>query len=386
LKHSHERKNSPKERRDSFLNLLRRKRIDAAIVSDPRHISYFTGYSTFWPRSTSILILTHGENCLFLGESQASEAKRVFDGRISTFEDYAITKRMIAYGGFVADELSKLLKSEKVLKGSRRIGLEDWNMPYAYVKAVARTSPKTRFTGVTDLILALRKTKGKDELRYISKAAERLETAYEVARSHIAPGRTEIELCRDVMSDSILRHGPFEFSRGDTWVSGVERTVERKGPPTDRIFREGDGIILDLQSVANCYWADGARTYVVGKSNQEQERIFNVILDAKRKAEQLLRPGTVCKEIYDVVAATIRRAGFSGLFPHHAGHGLGLEDQEGPFFIPASKEKLEEGVVCTIEPGIYHPQIGGFRDEDTYIITENGYEEITTPTTKLQTI
>ena len=383
---SHEGKNSPKERRDSFLSLLHSKSIDAAIVSDPRHVFYFTGYSTFWPRSISILIMTRRESYLFLGESRAEEAQRVYDGRISTFEDYAISKRMIADGGYVANELSKFLRNEKILKGTGRIGLEDWHMPYAYVKAVAGASPKAHFTGVTGFIISFRKTKGKDELHYIRKATERLERAYEVARAHIAPGRTELELCRDVMSDSILKHGPFEFSRGDTWVSGVERTVERKGPPTDRTLRAGDSIILDLQAIANSYWADGARTYVVSRSNQEQERILNTILDAKRNAEQLLQPGTACKEIYHVVAKTIEGAGFPGLFPHHAGHGLGLEDQERPFFIPASKEKLEEGDVCTLEPGIYHPRIGGFRDEDTYIISENGFEKITTPTTRLQVI
>lgn len=304
----------------------------------------------------------------------------MYDGQVATFEDYDLGMRMIAYGGFVAKELSKFVKSEKVFRGLRRIGLEDWHMPHAYAKTLALTSPKVRITGVTDLILMFRKTKGEDELRHLRKATERLELAYAFARAHISPGITEMELCRDVMSDSILRNGPFEFTRGDTWVSGKDRTVMRMGPPTDRMLRKGDGIILDLQAVANNYWADGARTYVVGRPNRRQERIFNVLLKAKKNAEQLLRPGAKCKEVYETVAATIERAGYSGLFPHHAGHGIGLEDQEGPFFIPGSKEQLEVGVVCTLEPGIYHPQVGGLRDEDIYIITEQGFEKITIPT------
>ncbi len=379
-----EEKDSPRKRRDAFLNLLRRKHIDAAVVSDFRHVYYFTGYSTFWSRSTSLLILTQAESYLLLGESRAAEARRVYDGHIVTFEDYSLTKRMVAYAGFVAKELSKFLKSERVLKGSRQIGLDDWHMPYAYAEAVALSSPRIRVRGVTEMILSLRRTKGADEIQHITKATERLELAYAVARAHIAPGRTEMELCKDVMSDSILKHGPFEFSRGDTWVSGRERTVVRRGPPTDRIMREGDSIILDLQSVADNYWADGARTYVIGGPSREQERIFNSILNAKRNAEQLLRPGTACKDVYEAVRSTIQKDGYSGLFPHHAGHGIGLEDQEGPFLIPGSHEKLEEGVVCTIEPGIYDARVGGFRDEDIYIITKEGFEKITTPAHGLQ--
>ena len=359
--------------------MLRRKGVDAAIVSDPRHVKYFTGYSTSWLRSLSILILAQGESYLFLGEARAAEAKKVYDGQLVTFENFALNKRMVAYPGFVAEEFSKFLRSERLLKGARKIGLEDWNMPYVYVKGVVAASRRPHFTGVTDMILSLRKTKGEDELRYIRRATERLELSYELARTHIAPGITELELCRDVMSDSILRYGPFEFTRGDTWISG-ERSSGRSGPPTNRMLRQGDNVILDLQAVANDYWADGARTYFVGKPNQDQKRLFQVILDAKKNAEPLLRPGTPCKNVYAAVAGTIEKAGFKHLFTHHAGHGLGLEDQEAPFFIPGSKERLDEGVVCTMEPGIYHPQIGGFRDEDTYIITKDGFEKITTRT------
>jgi len=232
-------------------------------------------------------------------------------------------------------------------------------------------------------ILELRKTKGADELGNLKEATKRLELAYEGARRNISVGKSEAELCRDVMSESILMHGPFEFSRGDTWISGP-RTLEVGGPPTDRKFIRGDTIILDLQAVYNNYWADGARTYIVGEPNEKQNHLFKVIKTAKEKAEALLKPGAACKDIYGTVAREIRAAGYENMFPHHAGHGLGLEDQEAPFFIPGSKERLEEGVVCTIEPGIYHPQIGGLRDEDTYIITADGFEKITRPQPELE--
>jgi Xaa-Pro dipeptidase len=376
-------KNSPRERRESFMATLKRKKVDAAIITDPQHVFYFTGYSTFWPRTVSLLVLTkNSEGHLFLGESRASDAKKVFDGIISVFEDYKLTKRMIAYPGFAAQELSKFLKSSKLLRGFRTIGLEDWHMPHTYVHAITRTASKVRFVGITDLILASRKTKGSDELANLRSATERLELAYKTARENIGVGKTEIELCQAVMSESIRHHGPFEFSRGDTWLSG-ERTLEVGGPPTNRRFREGDSVVLDLQSVKNNYWADGARTYVVGKPNSKQEEIFKTVLEAKRKAESHLHPGGACSDVYKTVASEIEQAGYSGLFPHHAGHGLGLADQEGPFFIPGSKEKLEEGVVCTIEPGIYHPKYGEFRDEDTYIITHDGFEKITTPSVSL---
>jgi Xaa-Pro dipeptidase len=376
-------KNSPSERRRYLATTMRKKKIDAVITTDPRHIYYFTGYSTHLARSLSILILSGVDDVLFLGESRANEAGRVFDGEISTFEDYALNRRMVSYAGSVAQELHRFLNTRKLLKRCKLIGIDDWHFPQVYFDTFSRAAPRTRFVGVSDLILVMRKVKGKDELANLREATNRLELAYKVAEENIAVGKSEIELCRDVMADSILRHGPFEFSRGDTWISG-KRTLDMAGPPTRRKFRQGDSIILDLQAVANNYWADGARTYVIGKPNAKQEGIFNVILKAKSKAEKLLRPGALCKDVYKAVASEIDRTGYHGLFPHHAGHGLGLEDQEGPFIIPGSKERLEENEVCTIEPGIYDSRTGGFRDEDTYIITKDGFEKMTTSPGKLQ--
>ena len=379
-------KDSPRERRQNLSTTLRRKKIDITILSDPKHVHYLTGYSTFWPRQTSLLVLLNdGQSHLFLGQQRENDARKSYDGEIVTFEDYNLNKRMIAYPGYVAKEFAHFLKTRKTFKGKKTIGVEESHLPLAYTQTISATVRGTRFVDVTPDIMHLRTTKGKDELTNLREATKRLEVAYEIAKRSITEGKSEIELCRDVMSDSILRHGPFEFSRGDTWISGP-RTLEVGGPPTDRRFRRGESIILDLQSTYKGYWADGARTYVVGETNEKQRRLFEVVLSAKKKAEALLKPGAKCSDVYNVVAREIARAGYSGMFPHHAGHGLGLEDQEAPFFIPGSKEKLEEGMVCTLEPGIYHPQIGGLRDEDTYLITEKGFEKFTTSPAFLESV
>ena len=379
-------KNSPRERRELFSDLLQRRHVDAAIISDPKHVFYFTGYSTFWPRQSALLILLkHGDSRLFLGHQRVTDAQKCYDGEIEAFEDFNLNKLMVAYTGYVAKELARYLKRSRILKGVRTVGLESWHLPQTYTTAVSVVVGKVKYVEISADILALRKTKGNVEMTNLREATKRLESAYETAKRSIRVGKSEIELCHDVMSESILVHGPFEFSRGDTWISGP-RTLEVGGPPTNRKFSEGDTIILDLQAVYNNYWADGARTYVVGEPNEKQNHLFEIIKSAKKKAEALLKPGSACKDVYRAVAREIDTAGYSGMFPHHAGHGLGLEDQEAPFFIPGSKEKLEEGVVCTIEPGIYHPQIGGLRDEDTYIITSDGFEKITTSPATLESL
>jgi Xaa-Pro aminopeptidase len=94
------------------------------------------------------------------------------------------------------------------------------------------------------------------------------------------------------------------------------------------------------------------------------------------KGEALLRPDVRGCDIYEAVREEIVTAGYGQYSPDHVGHGIGLEDQEPPFFLPCSKDELEEGVVCAIEPSIFEPNTGGIRIEDNYIITRDGYEKI----------
>jgi Xaa-Pro dipeptidase len=390
-------KNSPQERRQYFLDKLNRKSIDAAIITDPRHVYYFTGYSTvFFARETAILILTSDhDNYLFVnsgffsfvrGKEGATSAKKVFEDRVSVFVDYDLQTRMIAYQGYVAKELSKFLSRSKILRGKKVIGLENWHIPLTYFEAISKVISRSRCREISNLILYCRRTKGNDELANLREAARRLDMVFQTAKNSIEAGKSEMELCRDLTSDSILKYGPYEgLSRGGNWLSG-ERTLEIGGPPSERRFVFGDGVLLDLVALCNNYWADGARTYIVGKPSQDQEHIFNIILSAKEKGEEVLRPGTMCRDVYNAVAGEIEKAGYIKLFPHHAGHGIGLEVQEGPFFIPACKEELREGDVVTLEPGIYHPKIGGFRHEDMYIITRDGHQKITTSSSKLEEV
>jgi Xaa-Pro dipeptidase len=367
-------KNTPKERRGCLIEELAKIGIDLAIISEPRHVYYLTGFTTRKLRYVTFLILNiDSGSSLFLGESEAAAARAVFDEALSTYEDYAVGKRMVAYADFVARELSTKLAEMKV-SNLTEIGIEDWHLPQAYATAVSRTLSITQFIPISNILLSLRKTKGKDELASIREAAQRLDIAYGVAKPRATVGRSEMDLYREVNSEFFNRFGPDDLAKGE--YSSGERTLGLGWPPTHKTIRDGETIILDLQTSSANYWADTARTFVAGKSSEKQERILSVLLEAKRKAEALLKPGTKGKEIHRAVFQEISNAGYAGLFPHQAGHGLGLEDQEPPFFLPSSEDQLEEGVACAIEPGIYEPSVGGIRIEDNYIITKDGFETI----------
>ncbi len=380
-------KDSPRERLDLLNKHLEDRQIDLALISDPKHIFYFAGLLTFKFRFTSFLLVNarNGKSTIFLGKSEEEKARKVFNGEIETFEDYNLNQRMIAYPNFVSEEFDKKLGSvikESVRNGNeKRVGIEFWHLPRQYVLAIERQFGRdAALDNLSEYVLSLRKTKGSDEIKDHQASTARLDFAYKVAKENTMIGRTENEVYREVNYSVTKEFGPFSFAEmhniiGD-YVSGP-RTLEMGGPPTGRKLRRGDAVILDLQACVHGHWSDLARTFIVKKkANEKQKKLFNAIVHAKKKAEELLKPGTVCADIYRSISKEIRNAGYSDFLPHHAGHGLGLEDQEPPFFLPFSQDRLEPGVVCALEPGIYSKEASGMRFEDNYIVTEDGYEKL----------
>jgi Xaa-Pro aminopeptidase len=366
--------NSPKERRNWFSeSILAKENIDLAVISDPKHICYFTGFRIPKQRFVSLLFLSSdGKESMFAGASERDNIGRTFEGTIDTYVDYDLQKRMVAYPNFIADELKSVVEKIVGRKNSnRKIGIEKWHLPRVYADLLETNGP---FLDISGQILEMRKSKGSDEILKIGKACKILDNAYRIAKSSVRNGATELEIFADVQAGLCERAGEVQIATGD-YVSGP-RSIINSGPPTARKLRSGETVIFDLQTCYEGYWADTARTLTVGRPNKRQIAVLGVLRKAKSEAEKLLRPGTRARDIYGAVFQTLREAGLHKTLNHHAGHGIGLDDQEPPFFLPNSDELLEEGMVCTLEPGVYEKGIGGIRIEDNYVISKGGCRKI----------
>ena len=119
------------------------------------------------------------------------------------------------------------------------------------------------------------------------------------------------------------------------------------------------------------------RTVAVGAVTEEQRRIYEIVLEAQKRAIDAVRPGKPCKEVDAVAREYIASQGYGGCFGHGLGHSLGLEIHEDPRFNQVCGDPLEEGVVITVEPGIYLPGKFGVRIEDMVVVTKTGCEDLT---------
>jgi Xaa-Pro dipeptidase len=369
--------NSPKERRESFASRLARRKIDIAVISNPLHVFYFTGFFTGRLRFTSFLIVkSDGESSMVLGESELSALEKVFDGNTFPFVDYNVDQRMIVYPAFAARQLAGSIRTigRKIHPKPRSIGIEDWHLGQIHLSLISRAFQRVKQVPISEMLLNMRKIKGRDEIECVADAARRLDRAYSVSSPEVKKGNSEVDLYNAANAEFVMRYGPSARALGD-YVSG-SRAIEMGGPPTRRKIKSGETVILDLQTASDGYWADTARTFVAGRPSANQENALEVVLKAKRKAESVLHPGTKGKEVYKVVSAEISKSGLSVKLPHHAGHGIGLEDQEPPFFLSNSEEVLREGMVVALEPGVYARSSGGIRVEDDYVIERDGFTRL----------
>ncbi len=371
---------APRKRFERLYGIVQQKDLEIAVISDPKDIYYFTGFSTspilFLP--TYLFVFKDGSTTLVTGVTDASIAGQTYGGEIATYANYDLKERMLAYPGYVAGEVRKLLSQKN--PSLRRLGIESWNLPHAILHSIksGTRANDVRLVDLSESVQQFRATKDQDEINSIRRSCELDDFAYSVAKEESLPGRSEVEVYGVVQQELAKKVGSFQFFSGN-FTSG-ERSLDPMGTgePTPRVLREGETFVLDLWVTTKGYWADNCRTFVIGgKPTEEQGRVHSVLKRALNVGMEKLKPGIKAKDVYRAIFDVIGGAGWGRLFPHHAGHSVGLDAWEPPFIIPGSDDEIKEGMICALEPGVYIPEVGGIRIEDDYLVKRDGAERLT---------
>lgn len=355
------RKEACAKRLEALKDRLRVRGIPVAIVSDPKHVYYFTGL-LLDPRTPGLLMVdSEADDALIVPESQAATGEEQFGGRVIGYEHYSI-QQIVHPEEHLWEVWSELAKKRGIVG---TVGIEKAHLSVRFREVLSGD-----LVDISSDIAEMRKRKAADEIALIERCARWTDVGYSVAQAAIEEGKTELEVYAEVLSGCTKAAGVPLPLDGD-FVSG-ERTIDIGGGPTDRTLRKDDLFILDLYPTYFGYQADTCRTLVVGAPNAKQIELYDLLRRALEAGEEQLRPGVRAKDVYQRVYDTLADAGYGARFPHHAGHGVGLNAPEAPFLIPGSDEVLKEGMVVTLEPGIYLPGFGGLRMEDDYLITSDG--------------
>ena len=143
------------------------------------------------------------------------------------------------------------------------------------------------------------------------------------------------------------------------------------------VFQAGDVLVTGAGAPVWGYLSELERTMVVGEPSAEQERLFVHMKTVQEVAFEAIEPGARCSDVDSAVRAYFEENDLQPYWRHHTGHAIGLRYHEGPFLDSGDSTEIRPGMVFTVEPGLYAPDLGGFRHSDTVLVTEDGIEILT---------
>jgi Xaa-Pro aminopeptidase len=258
--------------------------------------------------------------------------------------------------------------------GVRRLGFESHVVTVDGFDALAR---EVEQAGTTELLVrasqmveALREIKDAGEVALLRLACEAADAALTdlVARGGLRPGRTEREVGRELEA-LMLDHGADGVSFETIVATGANSAIPHHRP-TDAALAAGDFVKIDFGALVGGYHSDMTRTFVLGKAADWQREIYQLVSVAQQAGRAALQAGARLADVDGAARGVIADAGYAEQFGHGLGHGVGLQIHEAPGINASAAGTLLAGSVVTVEPGVYLPDRGGVRIEDTLVVAD----------------
>jgi Xaa-Pro aminopeptidase len=259
--------------------------------------------------------------------------------------------------------------------GLNRIGFE---ASHTTVSAFRQLSEKLGGVELIELgskLDEIRICKDEAEIEKLTSVATISSLALTSVLAEIKPGVREVDIAL-ALEIEMLRRGA-DGKAFDFIVASGERGAMPHGRASDKIIQAGELVTIDFGALKDGYHSDETVTVACGEPDIRAREIHSIVRTAHDIAIRAVRPGVSCKDLDEIARSYIRDKGYGEYFGHGLGHGVGLEIHEMPTLSPRSTAVLEEGMVITVEPGIYIPGFGGVRIEDTVVVTGDGCHVLT---------
>jgi Xaa-Pro aminopeptidase len=237
---------------------------------------------------------------------------------------------------------------------------------------------QTPLIALKNPLKSLREKKEPSEIGHLTKAAMLCVEGFDYVTTLLQEGISEREIVTALEIFWLQKGG--ERVAFTPHIAFGEGSSQPHYHSAERRLKKGDSVLIDIGVVTEHYNSDMTRVVAFGEPAEKIKEIYQYVWEAYQAATELCRPGVKIREVDRAARGLIEKKGFGEYFPHGLGHGVGLEIHEAPRIHSVGNDAervLEEGMVLTIEPGIYLPGIGGVRLEDTLLITITGFEILT---------
>jgi len=331
--------------------MLQKDKVDGFLITSEINIRYVTNFTG----SDSILLITPDNEYLFTDFRYVEQAKQDVPW-------VKIVERKVSLIKTICSKLKRL--------NIKKLYVESLYLTFYQLNEIKKNIKRVDVIPTQGIIEKYRKRKRPEEIKKIQTAIDIAERAYQGIRKKIIEGASEKNLA-DILEFEIRKQGAERSSFEIICAAGAHAS-QPHARATDRIIQDKDAILIDWGVCFQFYNSDLTRISFIDRISPEFKRIYQIVLDAQSFAIERVRPGRMAKDVDYAARSYIGKKGYGKCFGHGVGHGIGLEVHEGPTINSRSKEILEEGMVFTIEPGIYIPGWGGIRKEDIVLVTHGG--------------
>jgi Xaa-Pro aminopeptidase len=355
------------------------------VLFDPTYVLYYSGFA-FIPteRPMAFVLGSDGTRALVVPrlEVEHAETKSTVD-RVDHYLDYPGDPR-------AEDVLAKTI-AELGLSGT--IGADQDGYPWilGYRGPTLSELSGATVVRVAEQVEAQMAVKSEAEVALIRESVRWGNLAHRLLQRYTRPGVTETEVSQRASDEATfaMLDAIGEIYRAQSvsaWSGGARAgyrgQIGRNAAiphalAGNLVFQAGDVLVTGASAPVWGYLSELERTMFLGEPTGEQERMFAHMLALQDLAFEAIRPGAQCRDVDGAVRAYFEDHGLWPHWRHHTGHAIGLRYHEGPFLDSGDDTEIRPGMVFTVEPGLYSPELGGFRHSDTVLVTDTGTEILT---------
>ena len=344
---------------ERLIELLQLKENEAVAVHNPSNMFYLTeGYT-----GEGVVYISAASRTIITDFRYTEQAERQAPGFTVMMTDPDKDHNALLKACCKADGVNDLRCEECFLTveayGAMKAALEDITL-----RDLAKAPEK------------LREIKTPREIELMRKACEITSETFRLLLPKIHEGMTETDL-RIELDFLQLKLGA-EGNSFDTIMAFGENGSLCHAIPGPRKLKRGDLVLMDFGCKYGGYCSDMTRTVAFGEPDPEMRKVYGIVQRVQQECREMVAPGKVCKDIHLHAIHTIDEAGYPGRMGHGLGHSVGIDIHENPRYSFKCEDLTQPGMVITVEPGIYLPGKGGVRIEDTVLVTEDGWESLTT--------
>ena len=335
--------------------------IDAIWIFNPysrRYLSDFKAEDLVWGETSGSLLISRTKAILLTDSRYETEAKaQAGEYEIFVYRD-----------GVIAGLLSSAEKED-----IRKLGFEEnsisWGLYNKLFLGISEAAKPIELIPAEGIAEKMRIIKDADEIHLMEKSANAISFVIDTVIKELKFGLSEREIARRI--SVLAEEAGAECLAFPSIVASGPNAAFPHASPTDRLITEGDPVTIDIGIKLEGYCSDITRTVFMGKPSMELKNIYNVVRKAQLAGISAVSPDAEASYPDMVAREIIKNAGYGSYFGHGLGHGVGMAVHEAPRLAPKQTAILKEGMVVTVEPGIYIPGLGGVRLEETIVVEKH---------------